>query len=117
MRIRTASALACVLVAASDARADEKAECAAAHFEGQQHREAGRFGKARDRFLVCTNEGCPRVIQTECASFLSELDRVQPTMLIEARDPAGSREARVSSTGPSPSPSATGISSALSSRS
>jgi hypothetical protein len=86
---RTLCALTLLLVSTSVAYADERVECATAHFDGQNLRDAAKLTKARERFLFCGNERCPRPIREECANFLVDLDRIQPTMVIDAIDEEG----------------------------
>ncbi|AKV01530.1 hypothetical protein AKJ09_08193 [Labilithrix luteola] len=82
--------LAFLLGSSSAAHADDKMDCATAHFEGQNLRDAGQFTKAHERFLSCTRDRCPRAIQEECAGFLAEIERIRPSMVIEAIDEHGS---------------------------
>lgn len=86
---RAAIVLALLLAPISVAHADEKTDCTNAHFEGQRLRGAGQLRKARDRFLTCAKTTCPGAVQVECVQFLSELDVVQPSIVVDARDESG----------------------------
>jgi hypothetical protein len=86
------------LLQPASAWAEDKAECVAAHEEGQVARRDGRFDRAREAFAVCQRDACPAVIRSRCAEFARDLEVVQPTLVILVRDPQGgdSADARVS---------------------
>jgi hypothetical protein len=57
-----------------------------AHSKGQDAREAGEISLARKLFLSCAQASCPTAIQGDCARFSEDLDRVQPSVSLAARD-------------------------------
>jgi hypothetical protein len=74
------------------ARADDKSDkqmCIAAAEQGQSQRDDGQYRAARDSFLKCTNEKCPRVIVQSCTKWLRELDESAPTIVLGAKDDQG----------------------------
>jgi hypothetical protein len=85
-----ALALAVVAAVATPCRASSKEECLDAHGRGQDLRDAGRLTAARQMFLTCAQSSCPALIQSDCARFGEELERMVPTASFAARDPSGS---------------------------
>jgi hypothetical protein len=77
------------LLAPSRAAADEKADCIAAHEEGQLSRRDGRFDRAREAFASCQADACPGPIRARCAEFARDLEAAQPTVVILVRDARG----------------------------
>ena len=87
----TAAALAVgSVVVAGAARADDTADCVAAHEQGQLARRDGRFDRAREDFAACQRDVCPSVIRPRCAEFARELEAAQPTLVIVVRGADGS---------------------------
>jgi hypothetical protein len=69
--------------------ADEKADCEDAAVQGQKLRNAHKLVEARKALLVCAATQCPVVIQTDCTSWLTEVEQSLPTVVITATDGAG----------------------------
>jgi hypothetical protein len=84
-------ALACLAVLGwtNPAAADDKAACLAAASEGQTLRDSHRLIEARDKFRVCAAAGCPPAVQGDCASWLDGVEKAQPTIVFEVKDPTG----------------------------
>jgi len=79
------------LFAATPAFADlSKEECIDAHARGQDAREQNKLSLARKLFLTCAQSSCPALVQGDCARFVEDLGRVQPTVAFAARDASGS---------------------------
>ena len=70
-------------------RADDKQACAEAAQEAQSLRDAAKLSAAREKLLFCAREACPKVVRGDCASWLDEVDRAMPSVVVQARDPAG----------------------------
>jgi hypothetical protein len=64
-------------------------QCIEDHAQGQLEHHDGRLRAAHARFLACSVEACPAAIRKECAGWLADVDASQPTVIIDARDPAG----------------------------
>lgn len=76
----------------SAAQADDKADkqmCISAAEQGQSQRDDGQYRAARDSFLKCTNDKCPRVIVQSCTKWLRDLDESAPTIVLAAKDQQG----------------------------
>jgi hypothetical protein len=69
--------------------ADEKAVCLDAVSKGQPLRDAHQLVEARDQFQICARAECPARLRTDCASWLSDIERTVPTVVLSAKDGAG----------------------------
>ena len=63
-----------------------KDECLEAHSRGQDVRAKGNLAQAKDLFLVCSQNSCPALIQSDCARFEEEVQRLVPSVTFAARD-------------------------------
>jgi hypothetical protein len=85
--------LLCLLVApalvASAAHADEKVACADAALKGQTLGRSHQLLEAREQLRVCAQATCPALVQTDCASWLADVEKALPTVVITAKDAAG----------------------------
>ncbi len=84
-------ALACAALTSPDARADgaDKAACLAAASQGQVQRDAHKLIEAREQFRFCARPQCPKVVQSDCTTWVTDLDRTVPTVVLSAKDAAG----------------------------
>ncbi|HZO13588.1 MAG TPA: hypothetical protein VFB62_10020, partial [Polyangiaceae bacterium] len=73
-----------LFVGARTARAESEAvnRCLAATEQGQLARQKAEYRAAREHFRVCAGESCPEAVSKDCARWLDELDRAQPTVLL-----------------------------------
>jgi hypothetical protein len=82
--------LAGILGVSSAARANADAEvCINAHERAQVDRLEGRYLAARAKLLVCAQRECPRLVSTDCTTWLAELDTTLPTVVFAVSDDAG----------------------------
>ena len=88
---RVAAMFVVVTLLGSEARAAPSAKtCADAAEHGQMLRRQGMLLAARDEFLLCSsNESCPSVVRSDCATWASELLAATPTIVIDVRDETG----------------------------
>ncbi len=85
-----ASLLAAAAVTVSIASyADDKAMCLDAASRGQKLRDAHKLVEARDRFRACARQECPSIVQQDCGRWLGEVERDLSTVVITAKDGAG----------------------------
>ncbi len=75
--------------AAPSALADDKAACLDAASKGQKLRDGHKLVEAREQLRICAAAQCPNVVQTDCASWLAEVDRALPGVVIVAKNAAG----------------------------
>lgn len=82
---------AALLSVATVARAGEltKEECVQAYSRGQDAKDASKLTLARKLFLSCAQPSCPDLVQSDCARFVDDLGRLQPTVSFAARDAGG----------------------------
>jgi hypothetical protein len=90
-----------LLFGASTVHADLSPEtrqaCHRGYDQGQRLRRAGQLLDARKELLVCARDPCPAAFQPECVTWLAEVERVLPSVVIEVRqDGVLLAEARVS---------------------
>jgi len=83
------AAAACAAIAVT-AKADvTKDQCIDANAKAQSLRREGRFAEARQRLAFCVDSRCPRIVTSDCAARLEEVERAQPTIVVDAKDPRG----------------------------
>jgi hypothetical protein len=90
--VRSAGGLAAIalsLVAGSALADVTKDQCIDSNGQAQTLRRTGRFSAARDQLRICSDAACPRMVRDDCARRLDDLDRVQPTIVFEAKDAGG----------------------------
>ncbi len=91
--LRTVVAIGCTLsILVSSPRAfaeDSVAACVKAAEEAQTLRSAHRLRAARQSFLACAQSSCPLVVRQDCAGWLSEVDKLMPSIVVQARDTRG----------------------------
>ncbi len=75
-----------------------KHECVQANANGQHLFVGGKLTAARAAFQSCATTDCPAVVQNDCIKRLDDVDRIQPSILFEAKDVSGSDVAAVSVT-------------------
>jgi hypothetical protein len=85
------------LVASSPvlARADQTDSCIEASVRGQELRDQGKLVAARKALLACGSNNCPRLLRTECAGWLADVEARTPSIVIGATDEAGHDTAEV----------------------
>jgi len=81
--------LALLVLAPRPAFADDKAACLAASESGQQMRNAHHLIEAREQLRSCARAECPAVVQSDCANWLSEVEKTVPTVVVSAKDASG----------------------------
>ncbi|MDP9035081.1 MAG: hypothetical protein M3O50_09760 [Myxococcota bacterium] len=78
-----------------------KEACLTAADEGQSLRDDGKHMLAREQFLGCAREVCPRIVRDQCTEWLRQLDESTPTVVFGAKDDHGNdvTSARVTADG------------------
>jgi hypothetical protein len=71
------------------ARADDTDACLAAYEKSQQLRKDGQFAASREQLTLCVQPKCHNLIKRDCSRWMSELERVEPTVIVKARDAQG----------------------------
>jgi len=100
-RLLCASLVCAASALVTSAWAVDKAACVAAAQEGQELRDAKRFGDAREKLLVCAQAGCPDVVRNDCTGWLSDVEAKRSSLVFTAKDAAGNdlSEVRVTANG------------------
>jgi hypothetical protein len=82
------------LIAAPRAAA---ADCAASFEASQRLRMSAKLIHARQEAIACADASCPAWMQKECASWVEELDRTTPSVVVNVigRDGCDARKANV----------------------
>jgi len=69
--------------------ADDKEACLSAADQGQSLRDDGRYVAARDQFVICARNVCPKLVHDQCIDWLRQLDESMPTVLFRVKDDQG----------------------------
>jgi hypothetical protein len=82
-------------------RAEASEACVSSYESAQVLRMRGRYLEARNALLVCVQSSCPQLLQTDCVSWLSEVEASLPSIVIAVIDTRGNdiAGARVSANG------------------
>lgn len=76
-----------VLLVGHRATAGDVKACVRAAEASQELRDHGSYLRARQELVTCSNEGCPQQIRTDCTTWLNELDRTTPSVIVHAKGP------------------------------
>jgi hypothetical protein len=88
----SASRISCTLIAAVvtfAGVAHAAPDCPTASEEGQRLRDKNRYLEAREMFRACSAQQCPKVVRSDCAKALAQLEESQPSIVIAAQDTNG----------------------------
>src|SRR5688572_24241676 len=94
-RFRIAALSAVVSSFSWPAQADETSACFDAHVRAQVDERDGKLGSARAELALCARRVCPAKVQKDCAEWLSEIDKLVPSVIVKARDARGNETADV----------------------
>lgn len=95
MNTRLVAALACALTFAPPASAQETASpdaegvCVASFEAAQTERQEGKLIAARGNLEACSAKTCPGPIVEKCLSWLEEVDKELPSVVIAVKDASG----------------------------
>jgi hypothetical protein len=88
-RACVAAALAMIValapLRAAHADGASPSQCAASYADAQRLRQRGQLLAAREASRVCASASCPAVGRTDCATWIGELDRAIPSVIVVAR--------------------------------
>jgi hypothetical protein len=71
-----------LLLTPARARADDVESCVNAASQGQAARRSMTLLDARDHFIACARDACPKVIRSDCAKWLEDLETRIPTVSV-----------------------------------
>ena len=66
-----------------------KQECLDSNSNAQALRMGGKLRAAREALLVCGSAACPAIVRDDCQQRMDDLERAFPTIVFDAKDPAG----------------------------
>jgi hypothetical protein len=66
-----------------------KDRCVDANTAAQSMRRRAHFADVRAALKICGDPSCPSIVRSDCAERLDELNRAQPTVILDAKDPEG----------------------------
>jgi len=93
---RAALAFATVLsMASASAVAHADPVCINAYEQAQTLRKDGHLVSAKAQAAICARSDCPAILAKDCSRWLTELDASTPTVVFEARSPAGAERTDV----------------------
>jgi hypothetical protein len=64
-------------------------ECAAAYESAQMLRRERKLTETRTKLLVCAHSSCPTAVTRDCVTWLSEVEREIPTVVLGIQNEAG----------------------------
>jgi hypothetical protein len=88
---RAAVALATVAWALPAAADDDKLECIAAAEKAQTERMRSKLRDAYAHLHVCSRDVCPRMVRDDCLTWLSQIEKSLPSLVLQVRDADGAR--------------------------
>jgi hypothetical protein len=59
--------------------------CLNAAQSGQTLRDGGMYRRAREAFIVCAGDDCPGEVRKSCAAWLTDLEKITPTVVFVAQ--------------------------------
>src|SRR5271154_3508776 len=69
--------------------ADDKVACLDASAKGQRYKDTHKLVEARAQLRICAAAQCPAVVQTDCATWLAEVDKAMPGVVVAAKNGSG----------------------------
>lgn len=89
-----AAAVCAASVGAAVASADDES-CRNAYVETQRLQRAAQFLAARRAAVACGQDTCSDTVRSQCSTWLENIERAVPTVVIDARDDTGAALADV----------------------
>jgi len=67
----------------------DRAACVQAYVDAQAARKAGELLRAREQLELCAKPSCPGMVQRDCSTWLEDVSRALPTVVLVVRDEKG----------------------------
>ena len=92
--MRSARLAACAvailtLVPATGHAAPTKEQCLEANSQAQRLRRESKLTAAREQLESCGDPGCPAIVRSDCNARLDEIQKAQPTLVLDIKNRAG----------------------------
>jgi hypothetical protein len=84
-----ASFLLVALVAIPGRAAPTKEQCIDANSQAQKLRRESKLTAARQQLLSCSDPSCPAVVRGDCTARLDEVQKAQPTLVLDVKSRSG----------------------------
>jgi hypothetical protein len=88
-RVSACALAAVTLVAATGHAAPTKEQCIDANAQAQKLRRESRLTAARQQLEICGDPSCPTVVRSDCTTRLDEVQKAQPTLVLDIKNKAG----------------------------
>ena len=89
-RVSACAALAAlVLVATTGRAAPTKEQCIDANSPAQKLRRESKLTAARQALLSCSDPSCPTMVRGDCTARLDEVQKAQPTLVLDVKSRGG----------------------------
>jgi hypothetical protein len=92
MRRRLAAALlvlSATVLAPARAGAVDRETCFSSAETAQKLRAQGHLRDARERLLTCAQKECPTAVQSDCSTWLAQVEADLPSIVVQAHDAQG----------------------------
>jgi hypothetical protein len=84
-----AGAFVTTMLTAPSVRADANEQCASSYENAQLFRLRGRYVEARDALLVCLSNECPKLLRSDCLTWLPQVEASLPSVVFAISDVHG----------------------------
>jgi hypothetical protein len=84
-----AAAALTILPAVARAEPPTKEQCVDANSQAQKLRRESRLEAARQALVSCSDPACPPMVRSDCTTRLDEVQKAQPTLVIDVKNRAG----------------------------
>lgn len=85
-----ACAFVTLSIAATPARAEPtKAQCIDANAQAQKLRRESKLTAALQQLEICSDASCPAIVRSDCTARLDEVQKAQPTLVLDVKSRAG----------------------------
>jgi hypothetical protein len=78
-----------MLVATTGRAAPTKEQCIDANSRAQQLRRESKLTAAREQLLSCSDPSCPTLVRGDCTARLDEVQKAQPTLVLDVKSRSG----------------------------
>jgi hypothetical protein len=88
-RVSACALAALVLVATTGRAAPTKEQCIDANSQAQKLRRESKLTAARQQLLSCSDPSCPVMVRGDCTARLDEVQKAQPTLVLDVKSRSG----------------------------
>ncbi|HEX8794323.1 MAG TPA: hypothetical protein VF765_25440 [Polyangiaceae bacterium] len=81
--------LSAAVLAPARAHAVDRETCFSSAETAQKLRAQGHLREARERLLTCAQKECPTAVQSDCSTWLAQVEADLPSIVVQAHDTQG----------------------------